>query len=245
MKKSFAVIAVAGLAAAASGQFSLSITGENATDAGRGLTAAAPGDVINFAIRFDETSEAHGMAGGFLSIVSEGINDGDFDLTEDSNDQGNNFPPAPPFDNSFNSGRHPFFARAISDGTEPNPNDNAFNNLVTAQGGVITDHGGDGFFDLADFPPAGIVTNPFGVTNPINGTDVLRFSYTYNGGTDTLGLEVRDIAGLQIWETAQSEAPTGIPGSEVETGSLTVSPAPSSIALLGLGGLAAARRRRA
>ena len=225
MKKSAVLLAVAGLATAAGAQsFAIySLDGVNLTDAGRGTDNADSGDVIRMSLRVNH--DALSYAGGKVDI-SHGADDEDVVLTED----GFSFPFDP-----WVIGREPLFRIVASDG--PADATRPFNEPIASVGGVISDINSD-FFDFASTPPGlGGLAGAFPLAD---GEAIFVFDYTYNGGLDTWDAKTNGEA--RLWRDGNDINGAVVDARNGDT--FTVSPAPASLALLGLGGLVAARRRR-
>lgn len=244
MKKNLAIVAIAGLASAAVAQptfLNLNITAENQTG-GRGTSDAQAGDLIKWTVSAEHDGLSFG--GAKLDLLVSGASTGDVDLTENSGTT----PPA--FGGTYTSGRTPLLVNVISD--KPAGSSLAGNFEFSAQdaAGTLYDGQADvvisdstlgatsGFIDLVSFPPT---QNPLvGIAPIASGDAVLIFFTTYQGGTQTIA---GTVAGRgRVFSSAADGS-----GTLVTTGAgeASVTPAPASLALLGLGGLAAARRRRA
>ena len=226
MKKSAILLAVAGMATAASAQSFVEyfLDGVNMTDAGRGTDNADAGDVIRMSLRVNHDSLSY--AGGKAEILYTDVDDGDIDLTEDAF--------AFPFD-PWELGRTPITRIVASDGasdaTQPHNVD------IHASGGKITDINDD-FFDFASTPPG--LGGLAGAFPTASGDAVFVFEYTYGGGEDNW--DAGHNGSARLWRDAQDINGAVVDASSGDT--FVVSPAPASLALLGLGGLVAGRRRR-
>ena len=226
MKKSAVLLAAAGLATAAGAQtFAIySFDGVNLTDAGRGTTDADSGDVIRMSLRVSH--DALSYAGGKVDGSYTGVDDEDITLTED----GFSFPFDP-----WVLGREPLFRIVASDG--PADATRPHNEDVVAIGGKLSDINDD-FFDFASTPPGlGGLAGAFPLSD---GEAIFVFDYTYNGGLDTWDAKTNGEA--RLWRDGNDINGAVVDARNGDT--FTVSPAPASLALLGLGGLVAARRRR-
>jgi len=235
MKKTFAIVAVAGLAGVASAQsvgHSLTLTNTNSGDSAvNGALAAQPGDTIQveFAFTFSDVPNAVGVGGGqlrFLIDQSAGAADG-----YDNGAAGD-------FNASVFGGRSNLLNATVSDAPAGSavPGNSEFDfigNPVTALDDLNFSNGVD------------LVTNPpnFGGTPVDSGVNILGFSFVYQGGT--IGLSTEAVGAHRVFDSLFTPTFFEAPASAVGTASASVTPAPASLALLGLGGLAAGRRRRA
>ena len=104
--------------------------------------------------------------------------------------------------------------------------------------GLATGNGVDGIIaGQLNFPPAGIYADD---TNPIafwSATYTASAEGVFDLGTQTTKFDVYVARDSSLSESRLADMAEG-------RGTITVVPAPASLALLGLGGLAAARRRR-
>ncbi len=229
MKKSAILLAVAGMATAASAQSfaTYSMTGVNLTT-GLPLNQAAPGDVIRLSLRVDH--DGHGYGGGKTEILYTGVADGDITISEP-----NNVVLPPDVLNWEDLGRHPHTRIVVSDG--PADSIQSHNIDVVASGGKVTDVNDD-FFDFASTPPGlGGLSGPFPITS---GDSIFNFDYVYQGGADNWDANSNGTA--RLWRDGADN--NGLVVDADAGATLIVSPAPASLALLGLGGLVAGRRRR-
>lgn len=247
MKKSaIALLAVAGLAGAASAQtfVTYDVVGENLTaggGAGKSVNAA-PGDVIR--VRVQVLHDTLTYAGGQWDVFGTGLSAGDVGtLGEDGS------PLPPPVGPAWEVGRNPLTRIVVSD--RPDGATDPGNRTVSAQTDpglygadvVISDDqlsaGSTGWFDMGSTPPGlGGLIGTFPIAD---GDDIFVFDYTYNGGTDTWNGATVDEA--FVYTSGQSVSAARVPANFGDD--FTVVPTPASVALLGLGGLVAARRRRA
>ncbi|MBX3364243.1 MAG: PEP-CTERM sorting domain-containing protein [Phycisphaeraceae bacterium] len=230
--KKIALLAVAGLAAGVSAQsITYNLSAVNMTDAGRGTTNAEAGDVFYVAM-----SAAH-------DLYSLGLAKFDLVFTGNPNLASANFDESAT--GIFNmgpadTGRHPYMRVAVSD----RPSNSAVGAAVItafAEGaGFRVSDAGDGGIDLATFPPT---INPLITIDQISsGETFFAFMYTYGGGTETIDVLVRGAG--RLYRNAGDG--NGATVSQPMAGEgIVITPAPASVALLGLGGLVAARRRRA
>ncbi len=226
MKKSAVLLAVAGMATAASAQSFAEyfLDGVNMTDAGRGTANADAGDVIRMSLRVHHDSLS--FAGGKVDVAYGGVDDGDIVLTED----GFSFPFDP-----WEIGREPLFRIVASDG--PADATRPHNEDIMASGGVITDVNND-YFDFASTPPG---LGGLGAAFPLeSGEAIFVFDYVYGGGEDTWDAQTNGEA--RLWRDGSDVNGAVVEASNGRT--FFVTPAPASLALLGLGGLVASRRRR-
>ncbi len=226
MKKSVILLAVAGMATAASAQSFAEyfLNGENLTDAGRGTTNADAGDIIRMSLRVNHDSLSY--AGGKAEILYGDVGDGDIVLTED----GFSFPFDP-----WVIGREPLFRIIASDG--PADATRPHNVDIEALAGKITDINAD-YFDFASTPPG---LGGLGAAFPLeSGEATFVFDYTYQGGTDSW--DAGHNGSARLWRDANDINGAVVDASSGDT--FFVTPAPASLALLGLGGLVAGRRRR-
>ena len=226
MKKSAVLLAVAGMATAASAQSFVTyfLDGVNLTDAGRGTTNADAGDVIRMSLRVNHDGLSY--AGGKVDIAYGDVADGDITLTEDVF--------AFPFD-PWELGRTPITRIVASDG--PADSTQSRNEDIHASAGLITDINND-FFDFASTPPG--LGGLAGAFPTADGDAIFVFDYVYQGGEDTWDSATNGEA--RLWRDAQDINGAVVDARNGDT--FTVTPAPASLALLGLGGLVAGRRRR-
>ncbi|MBX3364244.1 MAG: PEP-CTERM sorting domain-containing protein [Phycisphaeraceae bacterium] len=238
--KKFAIVAVAGLAALAGAQHSITyqLAGVNMTDAGRGTANAEAGDMIRIVMSAQHTGLSLGLAKFDLTFTASGggvVTPAQVVLTE-TPDANNNFQL-----DLNETGRHPHMRQATSD--KPTAGGVGAALIVATQTGpdvVTLGDTGNGGIDLGTFPPT---FNPLIPIFPIaSGAAFFIFDFVYQGGTIEVATVVRG-AGRVYRDAADGNgASVSAPGAGE---SLIITPAPASLALLGLGGLAAARRRRA
>jgi len=192
MKKAFALVAVAGVAAAASAQ-SVNIEVANPT--------LNPGDstLVTLSAGFDAAD--HAMAGILTDFISSVGSDGWSDLA----------------------------ILEPMDGPGTNPGTGS----STGVDGIIAGQ--------LNFPLAGIYADE---TNPIafwsatyTAPAVVADAFTVDLSTETSRFDVYIARDRSLSESRVADLTEG-------AGTINVVPAPASLALLGLGGLAAARRRR-
>ncbi|MCC6285151.1 MAG: PEP-CTERM sorting domain-containing protein [Phycisphaerales bacterium] len=231
MKKSLFVAALAGAAMAASAQNSVTfvLTATNLTDNLRG-TNALPGDVFRIEISAIHTGMSLGLAKFDLAFDGSSPAQGNF--TESG---------APVFNLGADMGRHPFMRNAVSDRPVGSPTGaSAMTAFVSdADTWTLSDAAASGI-DLATFPPTANLL--VGIDPISSGEAFYAFGYTYDGGTDTISMVIRGASRLFRSATDGSGATVSSPIVEND---IVITPAPASLALLGLGGFAAARRRRA
>lgn len=230
--KKIVLLAVAGLATAANAQITMNLSGVNMTDAGRGLANAEAGDVIRISMSATHTGMSLGLVKFDLSFAN-GLA-ANLQLTETGD---TNF--------SFNmdgieTGRHAHMANAVSDRpTAAGSGASLMTAFPDASGFVLSDAAGSGI-DLATFPPTqNLLITPF----PISSDEVFFiFDYVYQGGTT---VEISAIArgSGRIYRTSADGS--GLSQAVDAGSSVVITPAPASLALVGVGGLIAARRRRA
>ncbi len=229
LKKSAVLFAVAGLAGVAAAQPTFAkyiLWGENLTEPSRGTDNALPGDEIRIFLGVEH--DGHSYAGGKVEILYDGVNDADITVTEPAS----GLIGAPGED--WAPGRYGLYRIVASDG--PGDATDPHNEDVVAFGGKVTDVNDD-YFDFASTPPGlGGLSGPFPLPS---GGAIFAFDYMYDGGVDTWDAVSNGTA--RIWRDG-----TDINGEVVPAGNNTivVFPAPASLALLGLSGLVAARRRR-
>jgi len=231
MKKSaIALLAVAGLAATASATITMDISVVDNTDAG--IATANAGDTVYFLITatWDTNDSFHG--GVKLDVLLSGAGTGDVDVSQGASTPG-----------SFATdaglvGAHPLLRGPISN--VPPVAAAAAGTLYDGMADTVVSDSNLGattnFIDLAASPPA------FTFSGVENGSIVYRLGVVYNGGTLNAELQVDEGFGTTYASLSSISAnfnPTAGDGA-----SATVTPAPASLALLGLGGLAATRRRR-
>lgn len=233
MIKTAFIVAIGGVAASAFGQanaVAYNLTAINMTDALRGTANAAVGDVF----RIEVSAVHNGMSLGLakFDIAVEGSTPAAATVVEDATAAFDLVAPV--------RGRHPHMRQATSD--KPNGAVGASvitGHAVDGDSWVMSD-AAQGGIDLATFPPT---FNPLIGLFPIGtGEAFFAFDYVYDGGVDTLNMVVRGAARLYRSSTDGSGATVSAP--TVGNG-VTITPAPGSLALLGAGGLLAARRRRA
>ena len=242
MQKSIAIVTIAGLAAAATAQTTIGLTGINVTDATRGLDNAEVGDVIEVSLVINHNQFS--AAGAIFDILGRGVGTGDWNLAEDGT---NAFSP-------WTIGRNPIYFSAFSD--RPAGSTNPGNFTYEAVDAAGTPYAGNAdsvlttttagtnpsnFISLGATPPgAGGFVSVFPIDS---GEASLVFRITYQGGTAELELNAAQVA---VYPTSTSIGGIGLTGQDVAYAGplLRIVPAPASAALLGLGGLAAIRRRR-
>lgn len=234
MKKIALILGVAGLAAAANAQFTVSMNGENMTSAANGLDNAAVGDVIRVELVATSTNADAGFARVTSYVNGAGVGAGDWDLTEEAGSGG--------------LGRR--FRNAVADRPvgAAAPGAGNFDGVANPDGSrleIVTPAARAGApIQFVNSAVPGITGAP--IVAMTGGLAFYRFEFTYQGGT----------AALNFSETVTGEWYDGdfaLQGTAVTFeqirdnagNALTVVPAPASMALLGLGGLVAARRRRA
>lgn len=231
MKKTAAIVAIAGLAGAAAAQptfLELGIIATNLTDGVRGTTNAQAGDVF----QIDVVANHDGLSFGGVKVDLFISNTADGDVNFGVEDAGT-LPPE--FGGLHTAGRHPHLRNVVSD-KGPAVGANLGANTISFAGGVMSDF--VNFIDLVSFPPT---QNPLIPSSPIStGEAIFKFQLTYQGGTV-------DLSGAVAGRGRVFSGATDGTGVLVDTtvGTASITPAPASLALLGLGGLAAARRRRA
>ncbi len=238
MKKIALILGVAGMAAVANAQVTYSMVGENLTGAG-GLTNAEVGDVIRVSL----VAQAGGGVGfAFTRPYISGTNVGAWDLTETGDGV---------------RGRNENVIGDVSDG--PVGTTQAANGFFS---GVSTGPDTDRL-ELTDAAPARIgsapdfVALPTGLFPPAlrpalfaplvmaDGFTVYTFDATYNGGTMSFDAEFLRTRTYANANAVEADDVSFEVARDNFGNMLTVVPAPASMALLGLGGLVAARRRRA
>ena len=237
MKKSAVLLAVAGMAGVAAAQPTFAtyfMTAENLTDPGRGTNNALPGDMFQVFLHVEH--DGHSYAGGKVEMLYTGVNEGDIIITEPVGGLLGIEPPNDP--GWLAGGRWGLFRIVASDG--PSDAIDPHNENVIASdafGGKVTDVNDD-FFDFASTPPGlGGLSGPFPLPS---GRAIFNFFYVYDGGVDTWDAVSNGTA--RIWRDASDINGEVVPADSGAT--LVISPAPASLALLGLGGLVAGRRRR-
>ena len=229
--KKIVLLAVAGLAAGASAQITYNLSATNLTDAGRGTANAAIGDVFRVEMSAEHGSFSLGLAKFDLNFTGN-LNTGSAAIGAES--------AAGIFNIDGATGRHPFMRQATSD----RPSGSAVGaSVITAfgnAGGFVVSDAANGGIDLATFPPT---FNPLIGLDPIASGEVFyAFEYTYDGGVDTIDVVVRGAG--RVYRNATDGNGLTVTAPTAGAG-VVITPAPASLALLGLGGLAAARRRRA
>lgn len=234
MKKIALILGVAGLAVAANAQtFSVSMVGENRTNAANGLDNAEVGDVIRVELVATGGSADTGFARVITRMHADGVGAGDWNLSE------GNF-------NAGELGRR--FRNAVAD--RPVGSGNAgnffFGPEATADGSVVHRTTGTpgGPMSFVNSAVPGIIGAP--LTTMTDGLVFYRFEFTYQGGVAALNFD-ETVSG-EFYDGDQAVQGTELTYEQIRDGfgnALTVVPAPASMALLGLGGLVAARRRRA
>ncbi len=199
MKNAIALIAVAGIAGAASAQnFTLSLVGAPAT--------VAEGAVFTFDVIGDADVGTH-MLGGAFTLSSDSALIADMSWDNASWDQ---FPTDGGYAGSGNYNQVIFGQLVI-------PNVPPFD--VPGAGSEV-----------------GGVIGTFTVTLAATGTGVIDFAL---GSSQPFTLQTVDINTGALYDDSQAGSTLTLNGASV-----SVVPAPSALALLGLGGLAAGRRRR-
>ncbi|MDX9911265.1 MAG: PEP-CTERM sorting domain-containing protein [Phycisphaerales bacterium] len=219
MTKAFAVLAVAGLAAAASAQSGIiTIT----TDAGGPV---APGTIVNVVVNVGYTGVTGGTGVAALrgAVTLPGA-DSVGGTVENSNEA---IQAVLPSDLAWTNGRRPGQFSQASFGQT------GYRLTGANDSGAGVFAGGQLSFDAAFVAVSGLPTN--------NNIDIFKFSFTRNsGGVVDLGFIVANIGVY----TNGGPSNQSFTAAQVNGASVTFTPAPSSVALLGLGGLVAGRRRR-
>lgn len=226
MKKSVAAIfAVAGAAVATAGaSVTFNLTGNGET----GTINANAGDMITFEFWVDHND--HSIAGGQLDFLLFG-GVGDVNVGEGKG----NF--ASQFDNVTSNNP---FVYETSDSRVTNTayaNDANYGDWDYVISGERPTQSTINWLDFGVLPPA------FGAPQWQNVGDhgaMFTFDVEFTGGE--MWVEINPRGTFNTYETAQSAGTTE--RSVENAGRITVIPAPASLALLGLGGLVAARRRR-
>lgn len=233
MIKTAFIVAIGGVAASAFGQanaVAYNLTAINMTDALRGTANAAVGDVF----RIEVSAVHNGMSLGLakFDIAVEGSTPAAATVVEDATAAFDLVAPV--------RGRHPHMRQATSD--KPNGAVGASvitGHAVDGDSWVMSD-AAQGGIDLATFPPT---FNPLIGLFPIaSGEQFFAFDFVYQGGVVNMSTVVRGAG--RIYRSSTDGNGQSVSAPTVGTG-VTITPAPASLALLGLGGLAAARRRRA
>ena len=240
MKNTIALITVAGLASVAAAQ-TVNITGVNSTDATRGLGNAEVGDVISASITIDHSEYSAG--GAIFDILARGLGTADFNLAEVAG--------GPSATDWTDLGRNPLVVSAFSD--RPAGSTSAGNRDFSPVDAAGTPYAGSadtvitssGFTDTSSFfislgatpPGAGGFVSFFPL---LSGFSIYNFEFTYQGGTAEVELNVAQVATYANNTDVGGTTLQNPDGNQL----LRVVPAPASAALLGLGGLAAVRRRR-
>ena len=83
---------------------------------------------------------------------------------------------------------------------------------------------------------------PLGTVSTVNPTPLWTGTFTYPGGN--VLLQVNGVGNHGVWAGNPGEFSVESLSTAVQGGSITLIPAPATLALLGLGGLVASRRRR-
>jgi len=235
MKKIALILGVAGLAVAANAQsFSVSMAGQNMTNAANGLDNAEVGDVIRVELVVTGGSADTGFA-RVRTHVSASDGASDWNISE------GNF-------NAGELGRR--FRNAIADkpAGSPNAGNGEFGPVATTDGSrleIVSPAARAGApIDFVNSAVPGIIGAP--LTTMTDGLVYYRFEFTFAGGVAALNYS-ETVTG-NFYDGDQAIQGTEVTYDKVLDGfgnALTVVPAPASMALLGLGGLVAARRRRA
>ncbi len=224
------VVFASSLAGGASGQTFAEyfMDGFNLTDPGRGVENADRGDVIRMSLRVYH--DALSFAGGKVDIIAQqNVGHEDITITED----GFSFPFDP-----WEIGREPLFRIVASDGpadaTRPHNED-----VIAFEDGDqvrISDVNND-FIDFASTPPGlGGLAGGFPLED---GEAIFVFDWVYQGGGWLWVTETSDTA--RLWRNGND-----INGAVVDArdGDPFTIPAPSPLALAGIGLLLGLRRRR-
>ncbi|MCC5787183.1 MAG: PEP-CTERM sorting domain-containing protein [Phycisphaerales bacterium] len=239
MKKIALILGVAGMAAVANAQVTYSMVGENLTGAG-GLTDAEVGDVIRVSLIATSPSSA-GFAWSRNWISGDNV--GSWDLTETTDGRG----------------RNEVLQNDISDGPVGTSGDvNGFFGPVATSGDterleVVDGRNSPGRVGFAvdfvaqptAFVPSQFRPQAFAGLNMNDGFMIYTFDATYAGGMMSFDAEFTRTRTYADMNAVQADDFTFEQDRDGFGNMLTVVPAPASMALLGLGGLVAARRRRA
>lgn len=236
--KKLALIAVAGMAAAAGAQsITYNLSGVNMTDAGRGLNNAAAGDVIRISMSADFSNPGGALSLGLakFDLQFDGAVASQIQLAEDPDGDVN-------FDlNGNERGRHPHMRQATSD--KPTDSSTGASLMTPFQDDadtVVLSDAARGGIDLGTFPPT---FNPLIGPFPIaSGETFFVFDFVYQDGSETISVVVRGAG--RIFRNAADGSGQAV-SAPLAGSSVTITPAPASLALIGMGGLVAARRRRA
>lgn len=233
--KKIVMITVAGLAASASAQtIAYNLSGQNLTQGTpRGnLVGAAVGDTIRIWLSADHDGLSIGLA-KFDILMDGGATPGQvmldetatagFDLTDDL------------------AGRHPHMRQATSDKPTAGGSGASLITAFATDGDTVTlSDAAQAGIDLGTFPPT---FNPLIGLFPIStGEQFFAFDFVYQGGVVNMSTVVRGAG--RIYRNSTDGNGQSVSAPTVGTG-VTITPAPASLALLGLGGLVANRRRRA
>lgn len=234
--KKIVMFTVAGLAAGASAQSTIAfnLSAQNLTQGtARGTAVAANvGDTVRVWLSSDHNGLSIGLAkfdilmdGGATPAqvhLDETATAG-FDLTDDL------------------LGRHPHMRQATSDKPTAGASGASLMTAFATDGDTVTlsDAASSGI-DLGTFPPT---FNPLIGLFPIaSGEQFFAFDFIYQGGVVDMSVVVRGAG--RVYRSSTDGNGQSVSAPTVGSG-VTITPAPASLALLGLGGFAAARRRRA
>lgn len=232
MKKSAIVLlAVAGMAATASAVITLDIAAVDATDAP--ITTATVGDTVYFLLTASWTGNDEGLGGVKVDFLITGAGVGNVSV-----DQTPGAPAA--FQTAAGTeGMHPLMKNAISD-NPPTVWAAAGTLYAGSAETVVSDTnlgaGSTNFIDLVVLPPS------FTFQILPNNSIIYRLAVIYKGGKLNVELQVDEGFGTTYTDFGSVSGNfTTVSG---DGNFASVVPAPASIALLGLGGLVATRRRR-
>ncbi|MEM1329169.1 MAG: PEP-CTERM sorting domain-containing protein [Planctomycetota bacterium] len=240
MKSAFALIAVAGIAGAANAQLI-----DVVVNGGQNVEFAdeASATVVNVSLYLDRDGATGGFFDSFAGWSTFGgiftADGGTFGAgTESAAETTGVNPFAPDGPDTWTFGRRPGGVAGLNNGSFRYPN--ASTNTQGYEGGSTMELAGGGNFE--GFQAGASLGNNF--PDAAERIEVFRATIDFTGvaaGTYSIDFLASSLAiGFGSLDAARSV----VDGASVSGATVTIVPAPASAALLGLGGLAAARRRR-
>ncbi|MEM1329170.1 MAG: PEP-CTERM sorting domain-containing protein [Planctomycetota bacterium] len=237
MKTAIALVALAGAASAANAQF-VEVLVNGSSDAN-----LANGEAVEVSLYLDRDGATDGFFAAFSGWSTFGGTFGSDagtwqGFTENASELTGINPFAADGPDTWTLGRRPGGVAGLGNGAFRYPN--AATNTLTYQGGSTLELDGGGNFE--GFQAGAALGNNF--PDSSERIEVFRAVLDFTGvAAGTYSVDFL-ISSLQIGSGSLDAARSVVDGADVRGATVTIVPAPASAALLGLGGLAAARRRR-